>query len=167
MRLRCFAVLRIHSLYFVLYFYWIHHIVMHFFSNLFCLEISFSNFSDILPTCTCASAVGNLWSISLGLNIFRLIAKFEASPFSFCCLLNFRISSTTSTTLSWFSFSGISVLLTALLKSIDALLTRFTIFSFILLLELYKSLNKNDGFWYLKCSTNILVFIFTLSCATF
>ena len=33
--------------------------------------ISFSNFSDVLPAFTCASAIGNLWSIFLGLNIVR------------------------------------------------------------------------------------------------
>ena len=33
--------------------------------------ISFSKFSDVLPAFTCATALGNLWSISLGLNILR------------------------------------------------------------------------------------------------
>ena len=31
--------------------------------------ISFSKFSDVLPACTCASAIGNIWSICLGVNI--------------------------------------------------------------------------------------------------
>ena len=31
--------------------------------------ISFSNFSDVLPAFTCASAIGILWSIYLGLNV--------------------------------------------------------------------------------------------------
>ena len=35
--------------------------------------ISFSNFSDALPDFTCASAIGNLWSIYLGVNIFNPI----------------------------------------------------------------------------------------------
>ena len=33
--------------------------------------ISFSRFSNILPAFTCASAIGNLWSICLGGNILR------------------------------------------------------------------------------------------------
>ena len=32
-------------------------------------QIPFSNFSDLLPDFTCASAVGNLWTICLGVNI--------------------------------------------------------------------------------------------------
>ena len=35
--------------------------------------ISFSNFLDVLPEFTCASAIGNLWSISLWGNILRHI----------------------------------------------------------------------------------------------
>ena len=31
--------------------------------------ISFNKFSDVLPAFTCASDIGNLWSICLGLNI--------------------------------------------------------------------------------------------------
>ena len=31
--------------------------------------ISFNKFSDVLPTFTCASTIGNLWSICLGVNI--------------------------------------------------------------------------------------------------
>ena len=34
-------------------------------------RISFSKFQDVLPTFTCARAIGNLWSICLGLNILR------------------------------------------------------------------------------------------------
>ena len=44
--------------------------------------ISFNNFSDVLPACTCASATGSLWSIRLGLNIL--------SPFT-CVDLNGNI----------------------------------------------------------------------------
>ena len=40
--------------------------------------ISFSTFSDVLPAFTCASAIGNLWSICLWLNIF--------SPFPYFAL---------------------------------------------------------------------------------
>ena len=51
----------------------------YFFSNLFarykeyisCL-ISFSKFSDVLLAFTCARAIGNLWSICLGVTILKL-----------------------------------------------------------------------------------------------
>ena len=33
--------------------------------------ISFSKFSDVLPAFTCARAIGNLWTICLGVNILR------------------------------------------------------------------------------------------------
>ena len=33
--------------------------------------ISFSEFFDVLPAFTCAGAIDNLWSICLGVNIFR------------------------------------------------------------------------------------------------
>ena len=32
--------------------------------------ISFSKFSDVLPAFTCARAIGNLWNICLGVNVF-------------------------------------------------------------------------------------------------
>ena len=34
--------------------------------------ISFSKFSDMLPAFTCARAIGNLWSICLGVNNWGL-----------------------------------------------------------------------------------------------
>ena len=47
--------------------------------------ISIHKFSDVLPAFTCAWAIGNLWSIFLGLNILR--------PFSiFCFICRFRYS---------------------------------------------------------------------------
>ena len=36
-------------------------------------RISFSKFSDVLPAFTCARAVGNLWSICLGVNILSCL----------------------------------------------------------------------------------------------
>ena len=67
--IRCFTIFRIykHNIHFVLYIHWIYHIFMHFFSNffnpvqknIFC-RISFSNFWDVLPKCTCASAFDSL-----------------------------------------------------------------------------------------------------------
>ena len=41
--------------------------------------ILFNMFSDVLPTFTCASAVGNLWSFCLGVNILR--------PIPFVCFI--------------------------------------------------------------------------------
>ena len=35
--------------------------------------ISFNKFSDVMPAFTCARAIGNLWSISLGVNILTLL----------------------------------------------------------------------------------------------
>ena len=59
-----------------------------------------------------------------------------------------------------FSFLGVSFLLTAFLKSINASLTQSSIFSFLVLLTFYKYFSKNIGFWFLKYSLNISVFIF-------
>ena len=64
---------------FVLYLYWIRDIVKYLYTfwviyfakykeHMICL-ISVSQFSDVLPACTCAIAIGNLWSTYLGLNI--------------------------------------------------------------------------------------------------
>ena len=48
--------------------------------------ISFRKFSDMLPDFTCATAIGNLGSIYLGVNIL--------SSLPFCCLLKLSIFST-------------------------------------------------------------------------
>ena len=34
--------------------------------------VSFSKFSDVLSAFTCARAIGNVWSIFLGVNTFKL-----------------------------------------------------------------------------------------------
>ena len=60
--------------------------------------ILFSKFSDVSPAFTCASAIGNFWSICLVVNI--------VSPLLFC-LLKARVFSAISITLSEFSFSWI------------------------------------------------------------
>ena len=62
---------------FVIYLYWINYIVIFIFSKLICLiqriyitwRISFSKYFCVLPAFTCATAIGNLWSICLGVNI--------------------------------------------------------------------------------------------------
>ena len=115
-------------------------------------RISFSNGSKVLPAFTCARAIGNLWSICLGVNISSLLPS--------CCLLKSRIFSIISITLFGFSLSGVFLLLTAFLKSIKESLTWFTICLFIFLLTLYKSFATNDRFWYLKYSMNVSVLIF-------
>ena len=43
-------------------------------------RISFSRFSDVLPPFTWARAIGNLWSICLGVNILIHVAKSEKCP---------------------------------------------------------------------------------------
>ena len=67
-----------YSVHFVLKLNRIHYIVIHFFSNFFSSiqriceiiwQISFSKFSDVLLAFTCASAIDDLWSICLGVNI--------------------------------------------------------------------------------------------------
>ena len=75
MGFRRFAIFRIHKygIHFVLYLYWIHYSFISFFSNFFCLIQTiydlmdfFNKVSDVLPAFTCAGAIGNLWSIYLG-----------------------------------------------------------------------------------------------------
>ena len=121
-----------------------------FFSNFFCsihrkhdLKNSFSKYLDVSPSLTCARAIGNLWSILI--------------PFPFCGLLKLNIFLIISITLSEFSISRISFLSTLFLKSIHILLMWFTIFLFVVSLELDKSFIKNDRLWYLKYSLNISV----------
>ena len=125
MKISCFTILKIHkySIHFVLQLYWIHYIVIHFLVTSFsrykeymiCL-ISFNKFSDVLPAFTCASATGNLWIISLRVNI--LIAL----PFH--CLGFFHEF--------WLLFSDFhfQFLLISFLKSIYSSLILFTIYSF-------------------------------------
>ena len=48
--------------------------------------ISFSKFSDVLPAFTCSSAIGNLWSIYLEVNILSRIAKSERGLFPYFAL---------------------------------------------------------------------------------
>ena len=40
--------------------------------------ISFSTFSDVLPACTCARAIDNLWSICVGVNILNPLPFFTS-----------------------------------------------------------------------------------------
>ena len=86
MRIRCFTVFRIHKCSNIfLYFTCIEFITLlytflvisfdHYTEYTICL-ISFNNFSDVLPAFTCASAISNLGSICLGVNIFRPSACF-------------------------------------------------------------------------------------------
>ena len=39
--------------------------------------VSFSKFSDVIPAFTCVEAASNLWSISLGVNIFNSFPCFS------------------------------------------------------------------------------------------
>ena len=45
--------------------------------------ILFSKFSDVLPAFICARAIGNLWSISLGVNILGLECSEKHVPLIF------------------------------------------------------------------------------------
>ena len=119
-----------------------------------CLII-FNTFSHVLPAFTCASTIGNLWSICLGVDILI--------PLTFCYLLKSRIFSIISTTFFRFSFSGISFLLILFLKSISPLLTLFTNFSFLFCLALIKCFTKSDGFWYLRIQWR-LIFAIVIRC---
>ena len=84
---------------------------------------SFCKFLYVLPIFTCAKAIGNLWSICLGVNILCCVnsktlrsetlatpAKSEERPLPFFCLLKSIIFSTILTTFFGFSFSGNSLL---------------------------------------------------------
>ena len=42
------------------------------------------NFSDVLPAFTCASVIGNIWSICLRLNISSHVAKSEGCKANIC-----------------------------------------------------------------------------------
>ena len=53
--------------------------------------ISFSKVAYVLPAFTCARAIGNLWSIFLGVNNLMLLAKSGGRPLPFCCLLKSKI----------------------------------------------------------------------------
>ena len=104
--------------------------------------ILFSEFSDLLPALTGASAIGNLWSISSGI--------ISSIPLAFCCLLKLKIFSTVSTVLYEFSFSGSSFLITVFLKLINPSLIFFNNCSFLACVALIKAFAESDGFWYLK-----------------
>ena len=117
--------------------------------------ISFSKFSDVLPTFTCARAIGNLWSICFGVNIliWLRLETLRSETFatramrakskegkrsetlatqahmrqSLCCLLKSRIFWTILTILFGFSFSGIFFRLISYFNSINSSLVCFTI----------------------------------------
>ena len=95
---------------------------------------SFSKFLDVLRIFTCARAIGNLWSICLGVNILCCVnsktlrletlatpANSEERPLPFFCLLKSIIFSTILTTFSDFHFQEF-LYLTDFLKSISFLL---------------------------------------------
>ena len=85
--------------------------------------VSFSKFSVVFPAFTCASTIGILQSIFIGVSILIRLAKPEGRPLPFCCLLKLKIFSTILTTLIGFSFSGISFLLRTFIKTINPSLT--------------------------------------------
>ena len=93
MRIRCFTLFRIHkySINF-LYYNFIQFIILLYtflvisfawYQEYIICRISFEKFSDVLPAFTCARAIGNLWSICLGVKILR------SSPCFFVCNLGY------------------------------------------------------------------------------
>ena len=77
MRIRCFTISRIYkySINFILQLYWIYIFLYTFLvislarhKQYIICRISFSKFTDMLPVFTCASAIGILWNICLGVN---------------------------------------------------------------------------------------------------
>ena len=93
-------------------------------------------FSDVLLAFTCASAVGNLWSICIGVNIL--------SPVPLPLKLNifFNIFST----IFGFSFSQHSVMLIPSTNLINSSIMIYLILSFLLLPASHKSFTKDDVF---------------------
>ena len=106
------------------------------------LWISFEMLSNASLAFTCASAIGNLWSICFWVNILI--------PLSFCCLSNSRIFSTILTRFFRFPFSRILFLIIAFLKSMNPSLILITSYSILSCLALIKAFTKNSGFSYLK-----------------
>ena len=145
MGIRCFTILRIHKLVPTLFSNLIEFIISlynflvtyssRYKEYMICL-ISFIKFPDVLPTFTCSRAIGNLWSICLGVSILICLAKFKESPLPRCYLLKSIFFLTIWTTFFEFSFSRISFLLILFLKSIGRLLILFTDFSFLFCLTL-------------------------------
>ena len=117
----------------------------------------------MLPALTCARAIGNLWSIYLGVNILIRIAKSEGLPLPLCCLLKPRTFSTISTILFGFSFSGILFLLIAFNESINSSLTLITNCYFLDCLAVLKYFAKHNGLRYLIQFQNISSLIYFLS----
>ena len=66
---------------FILFLYWIPYIAIFFlvisfsrYKEYMVYLISFSNFSNVLPAFVCERAIGNLWSVCLGVNIFNFFS---------------------------------------------------------------------------------------------
>ena len=90
MRIRCFTIFRIHK-------YSTHFCITPLLNSLYCYRcflvisfdwykeymiclILFSKFSDVLLPITWTRAIGNLWSICLGVNILNRVDKSEGRP---------------------------------------------------------------------------------------
>ena len=109
----------------------------------------------MLPAFACTRAIGNLWYICLGVNIWVV--------YLFYWLLKLRIFSTILRTLSLFSFSGISFLITAFFNSLIEKIVWLTISLSLIWFALSKSFAINDEFWYLEYSLNISLIMFSSS----
>ena len=82
MKIRCFTIFRIHKYSIHFLYYTINEFVILLYTFLVIslapyweykiYLTSFSKFLDVLPAFTCVKSIGNVWSICLGVNIFRL-----------------------------------------------------------------------------------------------
>ena len=106
-----FCTIHKYSIHCVLFFYWIHYVVVYIFGKFWCLikkyvicMISFSRFSDVLTAFTYARAIGNLWNICYAANILSCVwsktllsqnlatrTKSNGSPLPLSCLLKSRL----------------------------------------------------------------------------
>ena len=133
---------------FTLFYNFIEFIIVYFFNYFFSsIQIIYKlvSFEMRFPAFICASANDNLWGIHLGVETWRHFAKCKWRALPFCCLLKCRMFSTILITLFEFSFWGISLLLTELLKSINDSLGCFIILSSLIWLYSCNSFVKDDG----------------------
>ena len=96
--------------------------------------ISFSKFSNVLPAFICTSAIGNLWSIWLGVNILSCIAK----SFNFLLLIKVEDFFSIIDYFIWLFIFRDFFLKIAFLKSINPSIVLYTKRSFLAWLALLK-----------------------------
>ena len=129
-----------------------------------------------MPAFTCARAIGNLWSIFLGVNILRLEwsetlqsdtlatramqVKSEEIFFLFLFIKVQDFFKNNDYFIWIFIFKNLFCINTFFLNSFNESLIYFAISSFTFWLLLYNSFAKNNGVWLKKHCLNISSFIF-------